>query len=393
MGEEAGAMNMQKRANIYLRSAGLIIAATFALGAPQTRANDGFYELASGGLVLSQADGIAIDYEELRISFNKVSVTYKIKNLDNAAKQAVIGFPLPHPQSLDDESDGPGAEGLVEMLATFETRVDGKDVSPEGTDIAVVLFPPIYAADVPIADRTASTLDITGLLRDAGLPLDAENLDLSQLDDETFSAMIRQSLPDDYRDQFPGWWEVRQIPYWTQTFEANAAIAVSHTYEPKPGSVIGSAYDVKSGELQLTDENVSYEAENTKFEIERLRENWRAGNPGLEVSCSIHDEEIAEVVEGGIRKLLAQRIAEGVIDTSADDYLGTEYTHMTYVLTTANSWTGPIQDFNLVVDGQGLPLVFCIPGEIRLTDPDRFVYEVNISNFTPTVDLEIVRPF
>ncbi len=365
------------------------------LAAPETtRANDGFYELASGGLRLSKAENITILQEDLRISFERISVTYQIRNLDNSRKQAVIGFPLPHPVSLDSEFDGPGPEGIFDMLRSFRITVNDEPVVPEGTDIAVVLFPPIRDLDTNLDEAVNGTLDISDLLRDAGLELDPENIDLSRLDDEQFAALIRGSLPEPYQDNFPGWWEIRQIPYWTQEFDARETLTIAHSYTPAPGGMISSGYDIEpGGRLELTAEQINYERENALYEMRRLRDNWRAGSNGAEISCSVSEDDLGEVMRQGLQDLLKSHIAADIIDTGQQGFLSTNYTFMTYILSTATSWTGPIDEFHLTIDGGGLPALFCLPGEIRLTDPEKYIYEVTLTDFTPTTDLEIVRPF
>ena len=357
-------------------------------------ANDGFYELASGGLRLSKAENITILREDLRISFERISVTYQISNLDNRRKQAVIGFPLPHPVSLDSEFDGPGPEGIFDMLRSFRITVNDEPVVPEGTDIAIVLFPPISDFDADLGEAVYGTLDITDLLQDAGLELDPENVDLSRLDDEQFAALIRSSLPEPYRGNFPGWWEIRQIPYWTQEFGPKETLTIAHSYTPAPGGMISSGYDVEpGGRLDLTAEQIDYERENALYEMRRLRDNWRRGSNGAEISCSVSEKNLGEVMKQGLQDLLKSHIAADIIDTEQQGFLSTNYSFMTYVLSTATSWTGAIGEFHLTIDGGGLPVLFCLPGEIRLTDPEKYIYEVTLTDFTPTTDLEIVRPF
>ena len=40
-----------------------------------------------------------------------------------------------------------------------------------------------------------------------------------------------------------------------------------------------------------------------------------------------------------------------------------------------------------------MPLMFCLPAAISLSDPELFLYEAKIENFEPHADLEFIRPF
>lgn len=69
---------------------------------------------------------------------------------------------------------------------------------------------------------------------------------------------------------------------------------------------------------------------------------------------------------------------------------GWEYNHLSYILTTANNWQGPIKDFRLTLKKRKPSDVFtlCFDGNFKKTDP--LTFEFRQADFTPKRDLKIL---
>ncbi|MEK8033043.1 DUF4424 family protein [Ideonella sp. DXS29W] len=69
---------------------------------------------------------------------------------------------------------------------------------------------------------------------------------------------------------------------------------------------------------------------------------------------------------------------------------GWEYNFLSYILTTANHWQGPIKDFKLTIRKRQPTDVFslCFDGAFKKTDP--LTFEFRQSDFRPTRDLKIL---
>jgi Domain of unknown function (DUF4424) len=64
-----------------------------------------------------------------------------------------------------------------------------------------------------------------------------------------------------------------------------------------------------------------------------------------------------------------------------------------FILTTANTWQRPIEDFTLIIErppvakGEQTLISFCSPGPVEKLDADHF--QVHLTNFVPTAELHI----
>lgn len=135
---------------------------------------------------------------------------------------------------------------------------------------------------------------------------------------------------------------------WEQTFPAGQSVSISHSYTPSLSTGIP---DTANSII----------------------------NTYTELAC------LDESAKQGIRKrnLIVKQDGEDV------EY-GVEWSHLSYILVTANNWQGAIKDFKLTIKkSQPTDLIsLCFDGELKKIDPVTFEFQQK--HFTPTQDLSIL---
>jgi len=135
---------------------------------------------------------------------------------------------------------------------------------------------------------------------------------------------------------------------WEQTFPAGQSVSISHSYTPSLSTGIPDTAN------SIID---TY----------------------TELAC------LDESAKQGIKKrnLVVKQDGEDV------EY-GVEWSHLSYILVTANNWQGAIKDFKLTIKkSQPTDLIsLCFDGELKKTDP--LTFEFQQKQFTPKQDLNIL---
>ena len=154
--------------------------------------------------------------------------------------------------------------------------------------------------------------------------------------------------------------------HWSQTFPAHSTVHIRHEYTP----VVGFSYETVNGlEVAL---NAALGKKGSK--------DWRdSGAEGIAGFCAE-----PELLGGLIRRLNENPSPEERIF----------YAHwVDFILTTANTWQRPIEDFTLIMehpqhdtDGQTF-ISFCTPNPVERLDANHF--QVHLSNYIPTTELHI----
>ncbi|NWH09112.1 MAG: DUF4424 family protein [Alphaproteobacteria bacterium] len=306
-------------------------------------ANDGFAGIDAGGITFAKTDAVTMAKEELFISLDEVRVSYVFKNITANDVTGEVAFPLPPFMisiMLESDTDDRLSSGDEFNVLGFTALVDGKPVSLSA-DAQYRL--PSYDTE----GRITSERDVTQRLKSLGVPTtyNAETVIawFATLPAETQKALIAEGLF--YEASEPGRYapaySVSAIFHWTQTFPANSEVRIAHSYRPMPsGSVPGV---------------------------------W----PDLEAQYCID-----EGTKRGIEKTLAP------LGTEAGEGMMVVQYYLSYILSTANSWAGPIGDFTLTLD-KGDPtsiISLCMDG-IEKTGPTTF--RVHKTNFKPERDLQI----
>ncbi|MCB1488096.1 MAG: DUF4424 domain-containing protein [Bauldia sp.] len=299
---------------------------------PTASANDSTAELGAGGIQLVRTEDIALLSEDLFVSADEVRVTYHFRNQADTPKTYLVAFPLPTidaivPEEMNIVIPRAGDPNFVD----FKVSVDGIPIVPS------------------IAERaTALGVDRTAELQRFGLPLNpiADGLyqTLEALPQSTKDELNRLGLVyvDPYSVQAA--WKLETTFYWEQTFPPGRDVVVEHSYVP----VVGYGF---FGDYALTD-------------------------PYYKTHYCIDAD-----FDRAVRKKLA------AVKNNSNPYLDEK--RLSYILTTARNWSGPIGDFTLTVDkGSTDALVsFCGTG-VKKVAPTRF--QIKARDFIPEQELDVL---
>jgi hypothetical protein len=325
----------------------LLACTALLLGAGTAASNDSFMGLPAGGLTLQKSADIAMLEEDLYVSTSEIRVDYRFRNEGRAPITALVGFPmpgLPVAINFDVETgyDMPEVRNL-DLLA-FETRIDGRVVKSSPV-VRAYVFPP--GTDWGREDllRFTNATDVTAELQAAGMPL---SFDAAAI--RAVWTRMPAARRNDWarRGLYAMLGEGQGHPAWflstvfvrEQAFYPGQVVRVQHRYRPKPG-----------GFIMATD-------------------HFRH-DPGL-----ARDACVDQPTRRAISKLQAGGL--GAIGYEVD-----------YILTSANTWKGPIGRFRLTVD-KGKPaniVSFCGDG-VRKTGPTTFSLERR--NFRPDRELKVL---
>jgi hypothetical protein len=325
---------------VAILTAAALPAALPALG------NDTTAELATGGLIFVTNDDVEMRSEKLFISTNEVRVTYDFFNKSNKAVTVLVAFPLPVIRvSGEDDNIAIPTDDPVNIFG-FTTVVDGKPVKTQ------------------VEQRvTAVGIDRTQYLRNLGIPLNpalaATDKALDALPRDKWAELVRLGLGQivDYGDNtgmkehLEARWGLHTTFYWEQTFPAGKETIVQHQYKPS----VGSSVQTNLGSPDAA------------------KQSWYADY--LHKYCI--DKDFLATIER-LRKANKSEFGPPYSEQRID-----------YILKTAANWSGPIKDFDLVVD-KGDPanlLSFC-GGGVKKISPTQF--EVRKSDFTPKGDLSVL---
>jgi hypothetical protein len=316
----------------------LTFLALFAAIVP-IHADDGAASIAAGGIVMVREPRVTIQKEVLRISSSKVQVDYEFRNDTDKDITTEVAFPVPA-YSLDWDQHSLREQGFED----FELVVEGVKVH-FGGEVRAKL----------------KGRDVSSILRRYGIDIatfghfDEERH--SAKDVRRLSAFQRKTLihagllfPED--DQDEARWSVEKKYYWSQNFPSHSLIHISHQYTP----ALGSLNTVEPGLLEPQIENGVYARELDSFCID----------PPLRKTLSAYAQRHDELVP---------------------------YSYVDFILTTANTWKTPIEDFTLIVerphhkDSQQTFGSFCWNGPVTKIDDTHF--SAHITNLVPTKELRI----
>lgn len=344
----------------------LVYAALFAAGwafCPPIAAftDDSAASIAAGGLVARRETRIVMAKEVLRISPEKVIVDYDFRNDTAEDVKTEVAFPVP-PYSY-----GPDNAAISDAsFSSFQLYVDGRSVayqteakaSLNGSDVTAIL--------------TADKIDIAsfGHLQE---PSGSENVyrtpDIERLPKAEQQRLAQLGL----FDAEDGWgaWTVQLQYHWTQTFPAHSATHIRHEYTPVEGSELMLLDTVQN---VLEHKQPAGDAENATYA--------RVDMQLLEEFCP--DPSL-------LQSIIARAQAAGP-DSG-------QFAHphwVDFILTTANTWKQPIEDFTLIVDrGKAVfenshPVVsFCSVNNAPIEKLDANHFQMRLTNFVPKDELHI----
>lgn len=321
-------------------------------------ANDASAEVAAGSIQFKKTNSISMESEDLYLSENKVRIKYEFKNNGKTDYRTIVAFPLPTYYIGFTPSDNANESFAYRVKKTFSVISNGTPVQPKTE---------IKASRDGYKGAGPSTGKVTQLLIKHGIPLEGDEdttkaiktlnpsaakelLDANLITEEKKSEWIDtgsiQANGSTYVEKItksiyePAWYVTKKY-YWDQTFAASKMTTLEHEYAPR----VGSAYSF-------------------------------GGEPFSEDTINSY------CIDKATQSALKRRI-------KPEEQIG--YSTLAYILTTANTWSGPIKNFVLTVEkANPNDLVsFCMNGaDVKKTGPKTF--QVHLKNFTPTRELKIL---
>lgn len=330
----------------------------FAWLASTALANDGVGAVGVGGVMtLGRTDAVAMRSEVLEISTRRIDVDYEFVNETGNPVTLPVLFPLPEYGGLSEPDD----DWRGGQPANFSVLIDGV-ASPFTTHVSALLA----------TEDASAPRDVTTVLRQIGLDdrqiaLLPGAFTIAGQDISTFDPATSRRAPAVTRSQLKALrtrgllredphlrepdtpnhpaWKVRIVYAWTVTFPPGKPVSVRHAYAPFFGSGI--------------------------------TQSWLADDGGASAKA-LRDEFCAD--PGLIRRL------ERSTSPAATPIWGAT---VGYILTTANTWAGPIRDFTLRLkkSSEDETISLCFPGQFKKLDA--LTLESRIANFVPAADLRV----
>ena len=348
-----------------LFAAALAAGLAFSASVPG-RADDSSASIAAGGLVPRRETRIVMAKEVLEIGPTKVVVDYDFRNDTGQDVTTEVAFPVPSYTNEYPETD------LTEQsFQSFKLWVDGKPVHFEVEAKATLNGKDVTAAlnanqiDIPTLGHFVDKVAANGTDQ-------AATGDFDRLPKPVKDQLLKAGLFENDGDGFiRALWTAHVQYHWTQTFPAHSTVHIRHEYTP-----------VEGGELMLIDtlENVSQhkqptgDADTVKYELQDMRR--------LEGLCPD-----PSLLSGMIRRM----------ESSGPGY--GQYAHprwVDFILTSANTWKQPIEDFTLIVlrgkpeeENTQVFVSFCPPQNAKVEKLDAGRFQVHLTNFVPTAELRI----
>ena len=314
---------------------------------------------------------IVMAKEVLRISPTKVAVDYDFRNDSDQDVTTEVAFPIPPYKNEFPEGDIPS-----QSFKSFRLWVDGKPVH--------------YESEVK---ATLKSKDVTGLLEADHIDIptfghfddtteDAQGVgqvlvpDLTRLSKPGQSRLIKEGLFEDEDGVLFSLYTVHLQYHWTQTFPAHSTVHIRHEYKPAAGF---QPVDLDTYKNALQHNNPTGNDEAAKDERENLKLlNGFCPDPSL------------------LRALIRD------IESRSNDDPTLYPDWVDFILTSANTWRQPIEDFTLIVDrkvpldGRGKPMYdsrylvsFCSPQSAPVEKLDADHFQVHLTNFVPSAELHI----
>jgi hypothetical protein len=311
-----------------------------ALATIPTLADDGAASIAVGGIVMTREPRITMAKEVLTVSESKVIVDYDFRNDTDADITTEVAFPIP---DFEQEERAPSRQGFDD----FKLWVDQQPVHYEIEIKAIV-----------------SGRDYSSMLRSMGVDIQSfgHNNDrntrsqIDKLNAVQKGHLLKLGLLDKQYGE-PNW-EVRKKYYWSQTFPAHGTVHIRHEYRP----ALGNSNSIAYGTLLTT---------------------GKASKEDYELASVCPTSELLSA----LRK-----------DTQQPHHVvGIDY--VDFILTTANTWKQPIEDFTLNFERPPLDndpnhpatgvnyVSLCWDGPVEKIDASHF--RAHTINFVPSKELRI----
>jgi hypothetical protein len=304
-----------------------------ALIALPAAADDGLSALKNGALVFGQSKTIAMAEETLTVSASKITADFRFVNKGNKPETITIAFPIPDIDTANDDGFYIPIEDQDNFVG-FTTTVDGKPLAsgleqrafaPDGREVTSLL----KKYDIPLVRPYWTYLDL-----------------IPALPEETQQALVKAgAIVGEAGDRTPQWVTKSKF-YFQQTFEPGKPVHIVHSYKPSLDTSNMSFY---SGDMAPSEEQKA---------LYCLKDETKAAVAALEKTKAGQEFPVAT------------------------------QSSLSYVLSTAKTWAGPIGHYHLIIDAEKPDVVASFCGKARRTSPTRFEFEED--NYVPDRDLDIV---
>ena len=315
------------------RSKLLVIAVSLA--AAGVRADDGAASIAAGGLVaMDRETRVVMAKEVLQISASKVIVDYDFRNDSDKDITTEVAFPIPD-YDLSMEERKPSQQGFDD----FRLLVDGS-LKPFQVEVRAFHKGKDYTQLLNSMHVDIATFGHATANDDAP--------DIASLGPANRRRLKELGLTEQGYDS--ALWQVRKKYYWKQTFPARGKVHIRHEYSP----VLGSTNSIRYG----------------------------MGNPPA-------PDQAKELKSLCIDSHLHESLKR-IVDSKDKD---APYSYVDFILTTANTWKTPIEDFTLIVERPHYRgsladyISFCWDGPVTEIDDDHF--SAHTTNLIPSRELRI----
>jgi hypothetical protein len=323
-----------------MRATALFLAITLTL--TPAIADDGAAAIAAGGLVMRREPRITMAKEVLTISTRKLTVVYDFRNDTDADITTEVAFPIP-PYSYF----GNGERESTDLgFDDFRLWIDGK---PQTYSVQTRAF--VGKSDVTETVQ-ANRLDVASF---GGASVSSRPGQIDRLTDSAKKTLANERILTRLQDDgYYANWSIHKRYFWSQTFPAHRTIHIRHEYSPETGSAL-----VFPSELTAISEIKEPDPE-LREESQSRRRLFFSFCPSQRNTHSLSKKQ-------------------GMVALSWVDF----------ILTTANTWKRPIEDFTLIVErpDRKSTVSFCWDGPVEQIDANHF--QAQATNFIPTKELHI----
>lgn len=316
--------------------------------------DDSAAAIGAGGLVARRETRVVMAKEVLRISLSRVQVDYDFRNDTDQDVTTEVAFPIPSYTNGPNEWPA-GQASFSDFLLTANDRPVKYQIEARaylsGREVTSILVSD--KIDIPTFGHWDWNKDFTP--------------ELSRLPKSEQDKLIKLGLFDS--DEPWGNWTVRLQYHWTQTFAAHSTVHIHHEYTPVQGFEMMSLGAIRMALHQPAPADQSLGASASDM---KLLNSFCADTPFL--------------------RTLEKSMAPSRTEDS--DYAHPHW--VDFVLTSANTWRQPIEDFTLIIErgalypGEADTLVtFCSPMHTDVKKLSETEFEVHLTNYIPTSELRI----
>jgi len=322
-------------------------------------ADDGAASIAAGGLVSRRETRVIMAKEVLSISTQKIVVDYDFRNDTNENVTTEVAFPVPPYTNQSEELHAASQafqsfmlwinENPVQFSAETKATLKNRDV----TDL-------LTRHHINIATFGHQQFEAVGEK--------AQYPEFSRLPASAKSSLIKAGLFD---QQGFGLWTVRLNYHWQQTFPAHGTVHIRHIYKPVEGYSAIYPWELQTDQPKATKSDTAGE----HIPVEERLASFCVDAPLLNVLRASMKREQESVDPADINGTILNR------------------SWIDFILTTANTWQRPIEDFTLIIErpkaerGERSLVSFCSPGQVEKLDTDHF--QLHLTNFIPKAELHI----